>query len=86
MRKTTTSENILSRSTFTRLFLEHPNSVNESYFRHMRFALGFAFWLGLAGIAALIHAIFPFACETTASRIIRRLFARIEHRSPASGQ
>lgn len=68
------------RNPMARLFLDHPHSVDESYFGHMRFALGFAFWLGLAALAALIHAVLPFACETTASRITRRLYARIEHR------
>lgn len=62
------------------LFLEHPASVNESYFGHMRFALGFAFWLGVAALAALIHALVPAVCETTASRILKRLHARIESR------
>ncbi|UYV38422.1 DUF6356 family protein [Rhodobacteraceae bacterium D3-12] len=71
-----------SNPPLARLFLDHPHSVNESYFGHMRFALGFAFWLGLAALAAMVHAILPFACETTASRITRRLYARIEHRGP----
>lgn len=66
-----------------RLFLDHPRSVDESYFEHMRFAFGFAFWLGLAALAALVHALLPFACETTGSRIIRKLHARIENRSAA---
>ena len=28
--------------TLTRLFTEHPDSVDETYFEHMRFALSFA--------------------------------------------
>ncbi len=70
-----------ARSTLVHLFLHHPASVGESYFEHMRFALGFAFWLGLGALAALLHAIFPFAYETTGSRIIRKLHGRIENRS-----
>lgn len=62
------------------LFLEHPAKVEETYFEHMRFAFGFAFWLVLAGGAALVHAIIPALCETTASRIINRLHARIHNR------
>lgn len=65
------------RSLFATLFLDHPATVNESYFGHMRFALGFAFWLGVAATAALIHAVIPALCETTASRILKRLHARI---------
>lgn len=62
------------------LFLDHPATVNESYFGHMRFAFGFAFWLGVAAMAASVHAIVPALCETTASRILKRLHARIESR------
>lgn len=67
-------------SALGRVFLDHPATVNESYFQHMRFALGFAFWLMLAAGAALIHAVIPALCETTASRILRRLHDRITHR------
>lgn len=63
-----------------RLFLEHPASVDESYLQHMRFALGFAFWLMVAAGAALLHALVPALCETTASRILKRLHARIMNR------
>lgn len=62
------------------LFLDHPATVNETYFGHMRFALGFGFWLAVAAGAALVHALVPALCETTASRILRRLHARIESR------
>ncbi|KQB96771.1 capsule biosynthesis protein [Loktanella sp. 1ANDIMAR09] len=62
------------------LFLDHPATVDETYFQHMRFAFGFAFWLGTAALAALVHAIVPALCETTASRILKRLHARIESR------
>jgi uncharacterized membrane protein len=62
------------------LFLDHPATVDETYFQHMRFAFSFAFWLGTAALAALVHAIVPAMCETTASRILKRLHARIESR------
>lgn len=64
----------------TRVFTDHPATVNETYFQHMQFALSFAFWLGVAAGAALIHAVIPALCETTASRIIRRLCARMDAR------
>lgn len=64
----------------TRWFTAHPGSVNESYFQHMRFALGFAFWLMIAGLAAFAHAVVPAVCETTAGRILRMLTARMENR------
>ncbi|WP_108813680.1 DUF6356 family protein [Loktanella sp. Alg231-35] len=65
---------------FAAIFLDHPATVNETYFGHMRFAFGFAFWLGIAAFAALVHAVIPALCETTASRILHRLHARIESR------
>jgi hypothetical protein len=62
------------------LFLDHPATVDETYLQHMRFAFGFAFWLGAAAMAALVHAFIPAMWETTASRILKRLHARIEAR------
>lgn len=64
----------------TRWFTAHPATVNESYLQHMRFALWFAFWLGLAGLAAFAHAVVPAVCETTAGRILRKLTARMDAR------
>ncbi len=66
-------------------FTAHPASVNESYFEHFLFALTFAAWLFAAACAALVHAALPFLFEKTASGIIRRLYARIEHRGAPSG-
>ncbi|MFT6944054.1 MAG: hypothetical protein ACJAVT_000191 [Yoonia sp.] len=62
------------------LFLDHPATVHETYLQHMRFAFGFAFWLGTAALAALVHAVIPVLCQTTASRVLMRLHARIESR------
>lgn len=64
-----------------RLFLDHPASVDETYLEHARFAGSFAGWLLLAGLAASVHAVLPFAFEHTASGILRRLHQRIENRS-----
>ncbi|WP_334192073.1 DUF6356 family protein [Pararhodobacter sp.] len=64
-----------------RLFLDHPASVDETYLEHARFAGSFAVWLVLAGLAAAVHAVLPFAFEHTASGILRRLHQRIESRS-----
>lgn len=71
---------IPARGPIAALFLDHPAAVDESYFQHMRFAAGFAFWLFVAALAAVVHAVIPALCETTASRILRRLHARIEAR------
>ncbi len=54
----------------SRLFTEHPQSVDENYFEHLLFAGRFAAKLLVAGLAALVHAILPFLFEKTASRMI----------------
>jgi hypothetical protein len=64
----------------TKVFLDHPRSVDESYLEHARFAAGFSFWLFVAAFAALIHALIPAAFEKTASRITARLYGRTHNR------
>lgn len=63
-----------------RLFVEHPASVEESYFEHMRFAGRFSAKLCMAGAAALIHALIPGLFEKTAGNIICQLHHRIHNR------
>jgi hypothetical protein len=67
--------------TFQRIFVDHPQSVDETYFEHMRFAGWFASRLLLAGGAALVHAIIPCLFEKTASGLIREMHARISTRT-----
>lgn len=67
-----------------RLFTEHPDAVGETYFEHMGVALRFAGSLSVAAVAAFLHAFLPFCCVTTASKIIKRLYARMTHRTPYS--
>lgn len=54
-------------------FQEHPASVDETYGEHLRVAFGFARGLAKASAAAMVHAVFPFWCCTTASEEIKRL-------------
>lgn len=63
-----------------RLFIDHPQSVDENYGEHARFALGFAGMLFLAALAALVHAILPGVFEKTASNIVHRLAQRTANR------
>ncbi len=63
-----------------RLFVQHPQTVDETYLQHMRFAGWFAAKLLAAGLAALVHAIIPAAFEKTAGNIIRELHHRMENR------
>ena len=64
----------------SRLFLEHPRSVDENYIQHAWFAAKFSMLLFVAALAALVHAILPFMFEKIASRIITRLYNRIHNR------
>jgi hypothetical protein len=69
-----------------RLFLAHPRTVNESYLEHCAFAFRIGSRLLLAGAAALVHAVVPCLCETTASRIILALNADIVARRAKANQ
>lgn len=62
------------------VFKDHPASVGETYWEHMRLALGFSVTLFAAAFAALAHALVPCLFEKTASRTIRRLHDRMENR------
>jgi len=63
-----------------RMFIHHPQSVDESYFEHMRFAGWFASRLLLAGGAAMIHALIPCLFEKTAGRMIGEMHQRLSGR------
>lgn len=65
---------------FTRVFLDHPAKVNESFAEHMLFALRFSGLLFAAAGAALVHALIPCLFEKTASGIIAKLYARTHNR------
>ena len=65
---------------FARAVRDHPASVGETYLAHLAFAAWFAARLLLAGAAALVHAFLPFLFETTASRMVRDLFERMQAR------
>ena len=54
-------------------FTKHPASVNETYFEHMQCAFKFFYTLFELSFAALVHAIFPFWFERTASNGIKDL-------------
>jgi ABC-type branched-subunit amino acid transport system permease subunit len=66
---------------FKRYFLEHPKTVNESYFEHLLFAGKFGFMMVCGGLGALVHAIVPGLCITAGSDMIRTLNRIVvEHR------
>lgn len=68
------------RALLSRVFIDHPAHVDETYFEHMRFAGWFSSRLLLAGLAALVHAIVPCLFEKTAGNMIKEMYARIHNR------
>jgi hypothetical protein len=64
----------------TNPFTAHPHAVGESYGAHARAAAGFGAAMVLAGLACIVHAVFPFLFVRTGSSAIRRLNAKIEAR------
>jgi hypothetical protein len=65
------------------IFTQHPASVGETYFEHMRFAARFGGRMTLGGMASLLHAVLPFCCVTTGSRTSDEL---IRMRAAARGR
>ena len=62
---------------FRRLFLDHPESVGESYAEHFRVAGGFGVTMIVGGLGAVLHAFLPFVCKTRGSDTINTLHARM---------
>ena len=58
-------------------FTRHPAAVGETYGEHLAFATGVGGRLILAGVACLLHGVFPFLFERTGSRAIIDLHARV---------
>ena len=58
-------------------FNEHPNSVNETYFEHMRVAAGFSVKLAKAAWCCGMHALFPWKHCTTGSTAVKELYAEM---------
>jgi len=56
-------------------FTSHPASVGETYGEHCVFAFGFGARMMVGGVAAMLHAVFPFLCVTTGSRTLDELNA-----------
>lgn len=62
------------------IFTKHPHSVNETYVEHMKIALKYGIKMVLGGIACMIHAIFPFLFETTATSVAQEVVDHVEQR------
>ncbi len=62
------------------LFTAHPHSVNETYFQHLRYASVAGLKLIFAGIACVIHSVFPFLFINTASNIMKKISEEMQNR------
>ena len=62
-----------SRRSIGKWFSEHPASVDETYGEHFLVALGFSRRLAAASGAALLHAVCPSLCTTTASDRVKEM-------------
>ena len=68
-----------------RVFTDHPQTVGETYVEHLISASGFAATMLAGAMACLLHGLFPFAFQTSGSRRIKALHARMvtaRHRAP----
>ena len=63
-----------------RLFLEHPESLGETYFEHQRRAFGFGGSMVLAGLACIMHGLVPALFEKTGSSAVAQLNERMSQR------
>ncbi len=70
-------------NTIGRWFLDHPESRDESYLEHQRVAASYGWALMRAGLACLVHAVFPALCTTTGSQAVKRIHARMTGRLDA---
>ena len=55
------------------IFSEHPNSVGETYWEHMRYACGKSWFIFKVAVIIFIHAIFPFSYKCEGSERIESL-------------
>lgn len=63
-----------------KFFVDHPSSVDETYFTHLRFASKSGLKLVMAGLACIVHSLLPFLFVTTASRTVQNINYLMENR------
>ena len=66
------------------LFLEHPRFRSETYIEHLVCAASYGFKMIFAGFAAIIHSVFPFLFETTASDLCKKIVSDVKDRPDSS--
>ena len=66
---------------YARSVMRHLKEVRETYWQHFKFAAFVSRNLFVAAGAAIIHAIFPFLLETTASNKINEVHIMLKTRN-----
>jgi len=66
------------------IFTQHPHSIGETYFQHLRYASAHGLRLTLSGMACIIHSIFPFLFVNTASNTVQEVYKHIMKRKNMS--
>jgi hypothetical protein len=64
-------------SLFRSLFIEHPASVDETYFEHFVSALRFGTKMVIAGVACMVHGFLPAIFVSRGSDTICALHERM---------
>lgn len=72
------------RLVLRQIFLDHPESVGETYLVHQRRAFGFGLSMILGGLACLVHGLVPAMFLHTGSDTIARLHHRMAGRRTAA--
>ena len=62
------------------LFVKHPSQVGETYFEHFIFASKTAKDTAKISCIMILHAVFPFVCEHTASDKLKELNELMQNR------
>ena len=62
---------------FRSIFVEHPASVDETYLQHFISALGFGTKMIVAGVACMVHGLFPALFVTRGSDTVCALHKRM---------
>ncbi len=69
--------NFMLKNNLKKHFVQHPNSVGETYTQHLAMAWHFAAWLFVAALCCLLHGLLPFLFKSTGSRLIGYLHNRM---------
>ena len=63
------------------IFIEHPTSIRESYFKHFTFAFKNGLYLLVLGVVCVIHALLPCLFKSYASSGIQKLHQLFQQRN-----